>query len=43
MQPSKSVSRERTVAPLAMGWTSWATEIRSAGRKTIAGIRAAAQ
>jgi len=27
MQPSKSVSSERTSAPLAMGWMSWAGEI----------------
>jgi len=43
MHPSKSVSIERTRAPLAMGCTSCAREILSAGRKTIEGMSAAAQ
>ncbi len=43
MHPSKSVSMLSTSAPLAMGWTSCASEILSAGRKTIEGMPAAAQ
>jgi hypothetical protein len=42
MQPSKSVSSERTLAPFASGWTSRASEIVSDGRKTTAGIPACA-
>src|SRR4026208_1507619 len=43
MQPSKSVSSERTRAPLARGCTSWAIDTRSLGRSTTAGKPAAAQ
>ena len=44
MQPSKSVSWiDSTKAPLAMGCTSCARDILSAGRKTMHGITAAAQ
>lgn len=43
MQPSKSVSMLSTSAPFAIGCTSCAMEILSAGRKTIAGIPAEAQ
>ena len=43
MQPSKSVSMESTSAPLAMGWTSCARLILSAGRNTMEGMPAAAQ
>uniref|UniRef100_A0A8R7PU18 Uncharacterized protein n=1 Tax=Triticum urartu TaxID=4572 RepID=A0A8R7PU18_TRIUA len=43
MHPSKSVSSESTVAPLAMGWMSCCSEMRSAGRNTMAGMPAAAQ
>jgi hypothetical protein len=44
MQPSKSVSWiESTREPLAMGCTSCASDILSAGRKTMDGIPAAAQ
>ncbi len=42
MQPSKSVSRAKTMAPLATGWMSWATEILPRGRNTMAGIWAPA-
>ena len=42
MQPSKSVSREKTMAPFATGWISCATETLPRGRKTIAGMPAAA-
>ena len=40
MQPSKSVSMDSTSAPLAMGCTSCAREILSAGRNTIEGMPA---
>nr|GMC58938.1 hypothetical protein TorRG33x02_081340 [Ipomoea batatas] len=43
ISPSKSVSMLSTNAPLAIGWTSCAMEILSAGRKTMEGIFAAAQ
>jgi len=43
MQPSKSVSMESTSAPLAMGCTSCARLILSAGRNTMDGMPAAAQ
>ena len=43
MQPSKSVSMESTRAPLAMGCTSCAMEILSAGRNTMEGMPACAQ
>ena len=43
MQPSKSVSMESTSAPLAMGCTSCAMLILSAGRKTMEGMPACAQ
>jgi hypothetical protein len=43
MQPSKSVSSSKTIAPLAMGWINWAIETFPFGRKTIAGIPAAAE
>jgi len=43
MQPSKSVSRDSTSAPLAMGWISCAADTLLRGRKTIDGIPAAAQ
>jgi hypothetical protein len=43
MQPSKSVSKERTTAPLAKGWRSWATETLWRGSRTKAGKPAAAQ
>ena len=42
MQPSKSVSSASTCAPLAIGWMSCAVLILPLGRKTIAGIPAAA-
>jgi hypothetical protein len=42
MQPSKSVSSEMVIAPLARGWINWAIETLSFGRKTIDGIPAAA-
>ena len=42
MQPSKSVSMDITSAPLAMGCTSCASEILSAGRNTMDGMAAAA-
>ena len=42
MQPSKSVSSANTIAPLATGWISCATETLPRGRNTIAGISAAA-
>ena len=42
MQPSKSVSRAKTMAPLATGWMSCATDTLPRGRKTTAGIEAAA-
>ena len=43
MQPSKSVSRDSTSAPLASGWTSWAMEILFRGSSTTEGMPAAAQ
>ena len=43
MQPSKSVSRQNTSAPLAMGWINWAVEIFPRGNSTIDGNPAAAQ
>src|SRR5262247_4141397 len=43
IQPSKSVSSDRTSAPLAMGWMSWALETLSFGRNTTQGMPAAAQ
>ena len=43
MQPSKSVSSERTIAPFAIGWMSCAGETFSRGNRTIAGMLAAAQ
>jgi hypothetical protein len=43
MQPSKSVSNENTIAPLASGCSSWAIETLSLGSSTSAGIAAAAQ
>ena len=43
MQPSKSVSMDSTKAPLAIGCTSCAMEILSAGRKTMEGMPACAQ
>eukprot|EP00958_Prasinococcus_capsulatus_P025333 scaffold4251_cov430-Prasinococcus_capsulatus_cf.AAC.2 len=43
IQPSKSVSMESTRALFAIGCTSWASEIFSDGRNTIAGMLAAAQ
>src|SRR5918996_1866574 len=43
IQPSKSVSRDNTNAPLAMGWMSWALETLSFGRNTTQGMLAAAQ
>jgi hypothetical protein len=42
MQPSKSVSRANTMAPLATGWMSWAMDTLPRGRNTTAGIDAAA-
>jgi hypothetical protein len=42
MQPSKSVSSSSTIAPLATGWISWATDTLPRGRKTTAGMPAAA-
>ena len=42
MQPSKSVSKASTCAPLAIGCINWALVILSLGKKTIAGIPAAA-
>ncbi len=42
MQPSKSVSSGNTTAPFATGWISCAREILPRGRKTIAGMPAAA-
>ena len=42
MQPSKSVSMDITRDPLAMGCTSCAREILSAGRNTMDGMPAAA-
>ena len=42
MQPSKSVSSASTRAPLAIGWMSCAVLILPLGRKTIAGMPAAA-
>src|SRR5512144_3342115 len=43
MQPSKSVSKESTSAPLAIGCTSWAIDILPLGKSTIEGMPAAAQ
>ena len=43
MQPSKSVSMDSTRAPLAIGCTSCAMEILSAGRNTMDGMPACAQ
>ena len=43
MQPSKSVSSDSTLAPLASGCRSWATETLPRGRITIAGMPAGAQ
>lgn len=43
MQPSKSVSMESTSAPLAIGCTSCARLILSAGRNTMDGMPACAQ
>ena len=43
MQPSKSVSMDSTKAPLAIGCTSCAMEILSAGRNTMEGMPACAQ
>jgi hypothetical protein len=43
MHPSKSVSMLKTKAPFAMGCTSCASEILSAGKKTMEGMPAAAQ
>ena len=43
MHPSKSVSRASVMAPLAMGWMSWAADILSLGSSTTDGIPAAAQ
>ena len=42
MHPSKSVSSESTIAPLAIGCTSCAVETFPLGRNTIVGIPAAA-
>jgi hypothetical protein len=43
MQPSKSVSSDTTIAPFASGWSSCATDTLSLGKRTSAGISAAAQ
>ncbi len=40
MHPSKSVSRDSTMALFAIGCTSWAVEILFAGRNTIEGMPA---